>query len=104
MRKKWKEKPAMIRDGQTYTIGTSVLLTLPRHPDYSVTDGLKKWDGCIFRIRSMKKVTQGGGKGVATTWVFELDGCKSRKGVHYGVVLDWIERTAIQGYGGGFKP
>lgn len=101
--RKKKDKPAMIYEGQTYTIGTSVLLSLPKHPDYAIVPGLKKWDGCMFKIRSMKRVKQGGGDGVGTTWVFELEGCKSKSGKHYGVVLDWIQRTEIQGYGGGIK-
>lgn len=76
----------MIRD---YEVGDKVLLSISS--DAYVPDGLKKWDGCVFRISKIVRIGHGRSKVAAHSGIYyELSNCVSDAGVPYGVVKEWL--------------
>lgn len=68
-----------------YKVGDVVLLKLGVDFD-NAPKGLQRWDGCRFEVAKARFVMRKG-------WVYELKACKSRSGVPYSIVEDWILPT-----------
>ena len=72
-------------------VGDPVLLTLDCPGDHGMTNGLKKFKDRRFRISKVGMIAPGNGSPWYRGIYYELDGCKSDKGVPYAITEDWIQ-------------
>lgn len=71
-----------------YKVGELVTLTLDSPGSVGITEGLKRHQGKVFRIKKTigLRISESG-------WYepyYELAGCVSRAGIPYAVTGDWI--------------
>lgn len=67
-------------------VGDRVLLQLGVDGERYAPPGLKRWDGCRFRVDKVHVNSQG-------EVTYELKSCKSVLGVPYTILEEWITPT-----------
>ena len=72
-----------------YKVGELVLLTLDSPGPVGITEGLKRHQGKVFRIKKTVglRLSEAGWYGT----YYELSGCVSEAGKPYAITQDWIK-------------
>ncbi len=71
-----------------FKVGDKVILRMGVQAYKLAPKGLQRWDGCIFTVKSvrMQKVSDNN-----RFMLYELDCCKSPKGVAYTIMEEWLD-------------
>lgn len=74
-----------------FEVGDKVLLQLGVDAKYAPR-GLKRWDGCVFRIEKINRIMSAS---VSPNWcyTYHLQCCRSQWGEPYTIMEDWLAKV-----------